>query len=134
MSHDTVCACDNTKKNSAELASTQAVENKAATQSNANTCCAADNKASENFDEIIAAKDRKIAELEGRCERLENVLEKMQERMAWLELNLSDNNDYLNTMLNRVDKVERQIKYLASMQEAPAAVRPLSEETPPPHY
>ena len=32
------------------------------------------------------------------------------------------------------DKLERQIKFLASMQDAPAAVRPLSEETPPPHY
>lgn len=73
-------------------------------------------------------------QLKERLAKLELDNERMQERMAWLENTLDDNNKYLDDILLRVDKVERQIKYLASMQEQPDAVRPLSEETPPPHY
>lgn len=72
--------------------------------------------------------------LSERCARLEQDNERMQERIAWLESTLDDNNRYLDDLMLRIDKVERQIKYLASMQEQPDAVRPLSEETPPPHY
>lgn len=64
----------------------------------------------------------------------EQELVKMQERIAWLEQNLDDTNQLVYSLLDRLDKAERQIKFLASMQEAPAAVRPMSEETPPPHY
>lgn len=73
-------------------------------------------------------------ELKLRCERLERDNERMQERITWLESTVDDNNKYLDDLMLRIDKVERQIKYLASMQEQPDAVRPLSEETPPPHY
>lgn len=58
----------------------------------------------------------------------------MQERLVWLEANLSDANHVIDELFQRVDKLERQIRYLASMTEAPSAVRPLSEEVPPPHY
>ena len=73
-------------------------------------------------------------ELKLRCERLERDNERMQERITWLESTVDDNNKYLDDLMLRIDKVGRQIKYLASMQEQPDAVRPLSEETPPPHY
>lgn len=59
---------------------------------------------------------------------------KMQERISWLEINLEEANQLIYDLLDRLNKTELQIKYLASMQEAPSAVRPLSEETPPPHY
>ncbi|MCK0527231.1 MULTISPECIES: hypothetical protein [unclassified Anaerobiospirillum] len=69
-----------------------------------------------------------------RCERLEQDNEKMQERIAWLELSLHENGTFLDEMLRRMDKAEKQIRFLASMQSEPSAVRPESEETPPPHY
>lgn len=59
---------------------------------------------------------------------------KMQERIAWLEQNLAETNQLLYDALDRLEKAERIIKILASMQEPESAVRPLSEETPPPHY
>lgn len=59
---------------------------------------------------------------------------KMQERISWLEINLEEANQLIYDLLDRLNKTELQIKYLASMQEDPSAVRPLSEETPPPHY
>lgn len=64
----------------------------------------------------------------------EQELVKMQERIAWLEQNLEEANQMIYGLLDRLDKAERQIKFVANMQEAPAAVRPMSEETPPPHY
>lgn len=59
---------------------------------------------------------------------------KMQERIAWLEANLADANNLIDELFLKVDKLERQLRYLASITEAPSVVRPLSEETPPPHY
>lgn len=67
-------------------------------------------------------------------EQMQKDMMKMQERIAWLEQNLDEANQFLYKLLERLDKAERQIKFLASMQEPPSAVRPLSEETPPPHY
>lgn len=61
-------------------------------------------------------------------------INKIQERIAWLEMNLSDSNHIIDNLLDRVDKLERQIRYLASMQETPSAVCPQNEEVPPPHY
>ncbi|HIX57831.1 MAG TPA: SlyX protein [Candidatus Anaerobiospirillum pullistercoris] len=58
----------------------------------------------------------------------------MQERIAWLEANLGDTTNLIEELFTKIDKMERQIRYLASISEAPSAVRPLSEETPPPHY
>lgn len=82
--------------------------------------------AGENTEELEALKKR--------CAQLENDMEKMQERLAWMDMTFNETGKYIDDLLDRVDKLERQIKFLASMQEAPAAVRPLSEETPPPHY
>lgn len=62
------------------------------------------------------------------------VILKMQERIAWLEANLGDTTNLIEELFTKIDKMERQIRYLASISEAPSAVRPLSEETPPPHY
>lgn len=73
-------------------------------------------------------------QLRAQIDQLQKDNELMQERIAWLEDSLDTTSKYLDDMLLRVDKVERQIKYLASMQDQPDAVRPLSEETPPPHY
>lgn len=67
-------------------------------------------------------------------EQMQQDMLKMQERIAWLEQNLDETNQLLYSLFERLDKAERQIKFLASMQEPPSAVRPLSEETPPPHY
>lgn len=72
--------------------------------------------------------------LKERIKILEKDNEIMQERIAWLESTLDADMQYIDDLLLRLDKVERQIKYLASMQDQPDAVRPLSEETPPPHY
>ncbi len=77
---------------------------------------------------------QELEALRKRCAQLEKDMEKMQERIAWMDMTFNDTGKYIDTLLSRVDKLERQIKILASMQEAPAAVRPLSEETPPPHY
>ena len=73
-------------------------------------------------------------ELQQQLAQMSQMMERMQERLAWLELSQSESGHYIDDLLMRVDKLERQVKYLAMMQEAPAAVRPLSEETPPPHY
>lgn len=59
---------------------------------------------------------------------------KMQERIAWLEQNLEEAYKLIDNLAERLDKAEGYMRYMASLQEAPAAVRPLSEETPPPHY
>lgn len=67
-------------------------------------------------------------------EQLQKDLLRMQERIAWLEQNQEETAQLVYSLAERLDKAERLIKFLASMQEAPAAVRPLSEETPPPHY
>lgn len=77
---------------------------------------------------------KELEALKKRCAQLENDMEKMQERLAWMDMTFNETGKYIDDLLDRVDKLERQIKFLASMQEAPAAVRPLSEETPPPHY
>ncbi len=67
-------------------------------------------------------------------QELEQTLMKMQERIAWLEANLSEAQQIIDDLALRLDKSERQIRYLASITDVPDAVRPLSEETPPPHY
>ena len=83
---------------------------------------------------MAGEKNCEVEALEQRCAQLENDMQKMQERLAWMDMTLNDTGKYIDNLLDRVDKLERQIKFLASMQDAPAAVRPLSEETPPPHY
>ena len=65
---------------------------------------------------------------------LDPTLLKMQERIAWLEGALQENNQLLEDMAQRLDKVERQIKVLAQLMDAQEHVRPLSEDTLPPHY
>lgn len=67
-------------------------------------------------------------------EQLQDMIFKMQERIAWLEQNLDETNQLTCNLLDRIDKLERALKFMASIQEMPSAVRPLSEETPPPHY
>ncbi|MDO4676743.1 MAG: SlyX family protein [Anaerobiospirillum succiniciproducens] len=83
---------------------------------------------------MAGEKNCEVEALEQRCAQLENDMQKMQERLAWMDMTLNDTGKYIDNLLDRVDKLERQIKFLASMQDAPASVRPLSEETPPPHY
>lgn len=65
---------------------------------------------------------------------LDPTLLKMQERIAWLEGALQENNQLLEDMAQRLDKVERQIKVLAQLMDTQEYVRPLSEDTLPPHY
>lgn len=65
---------------------------------------------------------------------LDPTLLKMQERIAWLEGALQENNQLLEDMAQRLDKVERQIKVLAQLMDTQEHVRPLSEDTLPPHY
>lgn len=65
---------------------------------------------------------------------LNPTLLKMQERIAWLEGALQENNQLLEDMAQRLDKVERQIKVLAQLMDTQEHVRPLSEDTLPPHY
>lgn len=65
---------------------------------------------------------------------LDPTLLKMQERIAWLEGALQENNQLLEDMAQRLDKVERQIKVLAQLMDPQEHVRPLSEDTLPPHY
>lgn len=65
---------------------------------------------------------------------LDTTLLKMQERIAWLEGALQENNQLLEDMAQRLDKVERQIKVLAQLMDTQEHVRPLSEDTLPPHY
>lgn len=67
------------------------------------------------------------------CVNAENLI-KMQERLAWLEASLGDANQQIEELFAKIDKLERQVRYLASITETPPAVRALSEETPPPHY
>lgn len=59
---------------------------------------------------------------------------RLQERIAWLEHSLEETNRLLYDTAERLDRAERHIKYLAGLQGDQDAVRPLSEETPPPHY
>lgn len=65
---------------------------------------------------------------------LDSTLIKMQERIAWLEGALQENNQLLEDMAQRLDKAERQIKLLAQLMDTQEHVRPLSEDTLPPHY
>lgn len=65
---------------------------------------------------------------------LDSTLIKMQERIAWLEGALQENNQLLEYMAQRLDKAERQIKVLAQLMDTQEHVRPLSEDTLPPHY
>lgn len=65
---------------------------------------------------------------------LDPTLLKMQERIAWLEGALQENNQLLEDMAQRLDKAERQIKVLAQLMDTQEHVRPLSEDTLPPHY
>ncbi len=65
---------------------------------------------------------------------LDSTILKMQERIAWLEGALQENNQLLEEMAQRLDKVERQIKVLAQLMDTQEHVRPLSEDTLPPHY
>ncbi len=65
---------------------------------------------------------------------LDSTLIKMQERIAWLEGALQENNQLLEDMAQRLDKAERQIKVLAQLMDTQEHVRPLSEDTLPPHY
>lgn len=67
------------------------------------------------------------------CVNAENLI-KMQERIAWLEANLGDANKQIEELFTKIDKLECQVRYLASITEPPPAVRALTEETPPPHY
>lgn len=59
---------------------------------------------------------------------------KMQERIAWLEGALQENNQLLEEMAQRLDKAERQIKVLAQLADTQEHARPQSEEELPPHY
>ena len=65
---------------------------------------------------------------------LDPTMLKMQERIAWLEGALQENNQLPEEMAQRLDKVERQIKVLAQLMDTQEHVRPLSEDTLPPHY
>ncbi|MDT3663927.1 MAG: SlyX family protein [Anaerobiospirillum sp.] len=65
---------------------------------------------------------------------LDPTMLKMQERIAWLEGALQENNQLLEEMAQRLDKVERQIKVLAQLMDTQEHVRPISEDTLPPHY
>lgn len=65
---------------------------------------------------------------------LDSTLIKMQERIAWLEGALQENNQLLEDVAQRLDKAERQIKVLAQLMDTQEHVRPLSEDTLPPHY
>ena len=58
----------------------------------------------------------------------------MQERIAWLENALQENNQLLEDMAQRLAKVERQIKVLAQLADTQEHVRPLSGVPLPPHY
>ena len=55
---------------------------------------------------------------------LDPTLLKMQERIAWLEGALQENNQLLEDMAQRLDKVERQIKVLAQPHYADAEQQP----------
>lgn len=58
----------------------------------------------------------------------------MQERIAWLEASNENLINQLATLYDKLDEMDRKIDYLKSKSSGESAVRPLSEETPPPHY
>ena len=58
----------------------------------------------------------------------------MQERIAWLEATNDNLINQLANLYDKLDAMDRKIDYLKSKSSGESAVRPLSEETPPPHY
>lgn len=71
---------------------------------------------------ILCAMDERIVDLEIRLAHLEAAIEELTGTVLRQQRALTDTGDqleYLKTLLSEL---------------SPAAVRPLSEETPPPHY
>lgn len=58
----------------------------------------------------------------------------LEERIAWLEMLLHNQGAEISALTNRLDDAIRLLKYLSSKTADPYAVRPQSEEEPPPHY
>ena len=58
----------------------------------------------------------------------------LEERSAWLENEIARQGEELARALTEIGRLRDQIRLLYSGTAEPAAVRPWSEETPPPHY
>jgi len=58
----------------------------------------------------------------------------MEEKIAWLEDQLDSQAKELDTLYDRTDKLEQQIKFLFSKIGDPYATRDQKDEVPPPHY
>ncbi|SPT67825.1 SlyX [Anaerobiospirillum thomasii] len=65
---------------------------------------------------------------------IEKDLIAMQERIAWLEAANDNLVNRVGMLYDHIDTLERKIQILSSKSSGESAVRPLSEETPPPHY
>ncbi|MCR5085524.1 MAG: SlyX family protein [Succinivibrionaceae bacterium] len=61
-------------------------------------------------------------------------LDKIEERVAWLEMMLIEAEGEISILQDRCEELERQVRFLSSQVEPPSAVAPMSEEVPPPHY
>ncbi len=64
----------------------------------------------------------------------ENRLIALEERCAYLEDEIDKLSLELSEALDEMQKLRSQFKILYSKVGDPYAVRPLSEEVPPPHY
>ncbi len=58
----------------------------------------------------------------------------LEEKNAWLESEVERLGNELSLALDEIDKLKVQFKFLYSKVGDPYAVRPQSEEVPPPHY
>lgn len=64
----------------------------------------------------------------------DDVIMKMQEKIAWLEATLEENNQEISKIMQTLENMQRQVQVLQSKITEPDAVRDLKDETPPPHY
>lgn len=58
----------------------------------------------------------------------------LEEKIAWLEEQLDAQANELNNIYDKMDKLERQFKFLYSKVGDPYATRAMKDEVPPPHY
>lgn len=61
-------------------------------------------------------------------------IEELEERIAWLEAELDGQGGEIKALQDRLTRMEKAFRMLASKVQDPYATRSIGEEVPPPHY
>lgn len=65
---------------------------------------------------------------------MNNDILKMQEKLAYLEMQLDESYTHIHMLYSKIDELEQKIDVLKGLIKPQAAVCEAHEETRPPHY